>query len=290
MNQIKNILLIINYDKNISSEYVSNLIDRLTEKDRCVFVFKDTLEKFKSLGIEYTPRTVNSGGNLSEINLAVVLGGDGSIIRAARQICAYDIPILGVNFGHIGFLAELEEGDLSRISEILDGNLIIEERLMLSAKIVKRDGSTVCTPPALNDIVLSNGPVAKLLHFDVSCDDVIIQRCRADGMIIATPTGSTAYSMSAGGPILAPALDAYCLTPICPHSLNNRPVILPGASAVSLVNISTVEENSVYLTVDGNRAEKLSEGDSVVIERAETTTKLIRLNKNSFLSVLKSKL
>ena len=118
----------------------------------------------------------------------------------------------------------------------------------------------------------------------------MIQKSRADGLIIATPTGSTAYSMSAGGPILAPVLDAFCITPICPHSLANRPVILPGDSSVSITNIGTVNENSVYVTVDGNKAEKLLEGDKLVIQRAATKATIIRLEKNSFLTILKNKL
>lgn len=290
MNQIKNILLIINYEKNISREFVSSLLLRLSNKNREAYIFAETLDNFKTLGISEVPKLISQGAALSSIHAAIVLGGDGSIIRAARQICSYDIPILGVNFGHLGYLAELEESDIELVDVILDGNHIVEERMMLSTRIMRHDGSITYAPPSLNDIVLSNGPVARLLEFDISCDGIVIQRCRADGLIVATPTGSTAYSMSAGGPILSPALDAFCLTPICPHSLNNRPVILPGESTITLSNIGSLKENSVYVTVDGNKAERLENGDSIQIERANVKTKLLRLERNSFLSVLKSKL
>lgn len=290
MNEIKNILLIINYDKSIKKEYIYSLCDRLSGDGREIFIFADTLSEFSRLCPGLTVSVISQGTKLSAIDIAIVLGGDGSIIRAARQICAYDIPILGINFGHVGYLAELEESDTELIDRVLRRDFIVEERMMLSARIKRVDGSITYTPPALNDIVLSNGPVARLLTFDISCDGVVIQHSRADGLIIATPTGSTAYSMSAGGPILAPGLDAFCLTPICPHSLANRPVILPGTSTVSISGIGTVAENSVYVTVDGNRAERLSDGDTLFVERAGTKAKIIRFQKNSFLSILKSKL
>ena len=290
MNKIKNILLIINYAKKISGEYICSLYEILSENGRTVSVFADSFSEFQKLCPSLQPSVISQGSKLSDIDIAVVLGGDGSIIRAARQISAYDIPILGINFGHIGYLAELEESDTEMLSHILDGDFTVEERMMLTARIKRTDGSITYTPPALNDIVLSNGPIAKLLSFDICCDGIVIQHCRADGLVIATPTGSTAYSMSAGGPILSPVLDAFCLTPICPHSLGNRPVILPGSSTVSISGIGTVDENSVYITVDGNKAEKLSPGDEISVERAGTKAKIIRLQKNSFLSILKSKL
>ena len=290
MATIRNILLIINHDKAVPSDYVYSLWQKLSANDRAIFVFADAADAFHKMCPDLEPSIVSQGSKLRSIDIAIVLGGDGSIIRAVRQICAYSIPILGINFGHIGYLADLDSTDTDSIQRVLDGDFIIEERMMLSACIRHRDGSITYTPPALNDIVLSNGPIARLVSFDISCDGVVIQKSRADGLIIATPTGSTAYSMSAGGPILAPVLDAFCITPICPHSLANRPVILPGDSSVSITNIGTVNENSVYVTVDGNKAEKLLEGDELVIQRAATKATIIRLEKNSFLTILKNKL
>ena len=160
---------------------------------------------------------------------------------------------------------------------------------MLDTVIEHEEGDQTILPPALNDIVLSNGPVARLLTFDVSCDGTVIEQCRADGMIIATPTGSTAYSMSAGGPILAPALDAVCLTPICPHSLNNRPVILPGDSVIGISGVCAAG-NSVYVTVDGHRAERIFPNDRLTLSRSPSKVRLVRLKNDSFLGTLKSKL
>ena len=264
MEKIRNVLLIINNKKEIPPEFLERLCGILADRGCKLFVFQDCV--------------------------AIVLGGDGSIISAATQVCAYRIPILGINFGTLGYLAELEASDVELVNDVLDGAFTVEERMMLTPKIVHADGSMTCTPPALNDIVLSNGPIARILNFSLTCDDVLIQRHRADGMIIATPTGSTAYSMSAGGPVLAPELDAICLTPICSHSLANRPVIVPGTSYIKLSGLETVGGNSVYLTVDGRIAEKLEASDSVLVTRSESRTRLIRLRKNSFLTVLNSKL
>ncbi|MBR6807563.1 MAG: NAD(+)/NADH kinase [Clostridia bacterium] len=224
------------------------------------------------------------------MDIAIVLGGDGSILNASTLVCSYNIPILGINFGTLGYMAELEASDIAKVKDVLAGKYQCEERMMLSAKIQRSDKSTVMMPPALNDIVLSNGPIARLLNFNVSCNGVLIEKCRADGLVVATPTGSTAYSMSAGGPILAPVLNAFCLTPICPHSFGSRPVILNGDDTVTLSDIRVVKDNAVYLTVDGRLAEKVNDGDMITVSRSKLKTSLIRLKDNSFLSVLNSKL
>lgn len=288
MKDIRNVLLIINTQKEIPDEFLTRLTDILTGRGCSLFVFKECAKRFDSLS--YKPTVISQGSAIRSIDIAIVLGGDGSIINASTQVCAYMIPILSINFGTLGYLTELEAADVELVNSVLDGSYTVEERMMLIPKIVHADGSVTYTPPALNDIVLSNGPIARILNFNLSCDDVLIQRHRADGMIIATPTGSTAYSMSAGGPVLAPELDAICMTPICSHSFANRPVIVPGSSTIKLSELGTVTGNSVYITVDGRFAEKLEDTDSVIITRSESKTRLIRLRKNNFLTALNSKL
>lgn len=289
MNEIKNALLVVNFEKNVPPEYICALCDTLHGAGIGVFALSDTSAELLSLCPEPKLTTI-SPTSLGMIDVAIVLGGDGSIIRAARQISAHDVPLLGINFGHVGFLADLEASDVNMLTRLAEGSFFVEERMMLSGRIVRSDGSVTYMPPALNDIVLSNGPVARLLNFDIVCDGVVIQHSRADGLIIATPTGSTAYSMSAGGPILAPGLDAFCITPICPHSLANRPVILQGSSAIGISNIVVREANSVYATLDGSIAEELMPGDTLTVERAAVKAKIIRFEKNSFLSILNNKL
>ncbi len=288
MKRTEKVLLIINYAKEIPTSFVSELLECI-EKENCEsFILSADVDNFMSFGLEVSPSEV-CDENLSEIDMAIVLGGDGSIIRASQKISLYGIPILGINFGHLGYLADLEVGDITKFCDILQGDYVVEERMMLQAKICRANGSEVLMPLSLNDIVISNGPVAKLLRYSVCLEGNVVQRMRADGLIVATPTGSTAYSMSAGGPILSPLLDAFCLTPICSHSLNSRPVILPGDNGVDIVEISAPEGNSVYVTVDGITAERLSAGDFISVRRADTKAKIVRMEKNGFLSVLKSK-
>ncbi len=290
MHEIKNVLLIVNFDKNVPGDYIGALCEKLRSASAEVFVTVETASRLSALCPRLELSVTALDSSLEKIDVAIVLGGDGSIIRAARQIGSYGVPLLGINFGHVGFLADIEATDTERIGRLLDGDFTVEQRMMLSGRIIHADGSVTYMPPALNDIVLSNGPVARLLTFDILCDGVVIQHSRADGLIIATPTGSTAYSMSAGGPILAPGLDAFCITPICPHSLANRPVILTGESTVEVCNIGAVDENSVYATLDGTNAEQLIAGDRLTVERAAAKAKIIRFEKNSFLSILNNKL
>ena len=286
MKKVNKVLLIINYKKNIPTSFLTSLASVFKTCETELFVYPEAVEYLTSKASDLRYRVLDE---LKSIDIAIVLGGDGSILNAAMGLCAYDIPILGINFGTLGYMAELEAADVMLVKEVLAGNFVVESRMMISPRIIHRDGSETSLPPALNDVVISNGPIARILNFKVTCNDVIIKKCRADGMVIATPTGSTAYSMSAGGPILAPSLNALCLTPICPHSFSNRPIILQGESVVRIHDIE-VRENSVYVTVDGRIAEEMLAGDSLEITRAETETKLIRLKNNSFLSVLSSKL
>lgn len=273
MNKISNVLLIVNSEKCTDTSYVSVLSEYLVSRG-CNVELRASREDF---------------GKIRNADMAVVLGGDGSIIGAAAQLAPLGIPMLGINFGRLGYLAELESTDIELLDGVLYGEYFIEERMMLDTLIIRKNEEVLRMPPALNDIVLSNGPVARLMTFDVSLDGIVIEKCRADGMIAATPTGSTAYSMSAGGPILSPVLDAFCLTPICPHSLNNRPIIVPGSSLIGLSGLCT-SENSVYITVDGHRAEKLCDGDSVRISCSPSRVRLVRLKNNSFLETLRAKL
>ncbi len=286
MKKINKVLLIINYNKNIPSSFLTTLASVFQSCHTELFVYPEAVEYLITKASDLNYRVLDK---IDDIDMAIVLGGDGSILNAAMGLCSYDIPILGINFGTLGYMAELEAADVALVKQVLTGDYVVESRMMISPRIIHEDGSETLLLPALNDVVISNGPIARILNFKVSCNDVLIKKCRADGMVIATPTGSTAYSMSAGGPILAPSLNALCLTPICPHSFSNRPIILQGDSVVKLYDIE-VRENSVYVTVDGRIAKEIFKGDCLEITRAETETKLIRLKNNSFLSVLSSKL
>lgn len=290
MKKVEKVFLIINFDKIIPDVFLNQLCEIINNSSCSLYVSGDTAEYLKNRGCSLLFNIIKNHTVLQEMDIAIVLGGDGSILKASTQVCSFNIPILGINFGTLGYMAELESSDIQKVVDVLDGSYHVEERMMLSAKIERADKSVVMLPPALNDIVLSNGPIARLLNFNVICNGVMIEKCRADGLIISTPTGSTAYSMSAGGPILAPGLNAFCLTPICPHSFGSRPVILNGNDNVVLSDIRVVKDNSVYLTLDGRLIEKVENGDKITVTRSLSKTSLVRLKDNSFLSVLNSKL
>ena len=284
-----NVLLIVNTRKTIPERSVDSLIKLFSERDVGIFAFetaRNVIERSCGSG-----KVVFIGENElpDNVSFAVVLGGDGSIIRAASLLCRRDVPMVGVNFGAVGYLAELESEDIAELGRILDGDYDLDVRMMLDAEIRDADGDVRTTLTALNDIVLSNGPVANLLSFDLFCDGVRLRNYRADGVIAATATGSTAYSLSAGGPILDPSLSAVCVTPICPHSLESRPAVLNGDSVIELCSIQC-RKNSVYVTADGREGVRLEDGDTVKISRSSLTTRLIRLKSSGFLEVLRNKL
>lgn len=287
MNKITNLVLIPNTTKNIEPQLITNFVDHLCNLKCRVGVFSENMVSMSYLGnriYEIRDNTI-----LEQCHAAVVLGGDGSIIDASNKLLGADIPIIGINFGHIGYLAELEINEIELLDALTEGNYFIDERMMLDAEVYDRSGTMRAKSTVLNDIVLSNGPVARLLTFDIYCGNIKIQTCRADGIIAATPTGSTAYSLSAGGPVLEPSLDCICLTPICPHTLTSRPVIFRGDSVIRLSDIIS-NGSSVYVTADGRDVFALNEGDTVSIKCSEHTTKLIRIKDNGFLGVLHSKL
>lgn len=287
MKTIKKIILIINQSKNIDRNLILNLVDRI-RKNSCGIVTYDSNYMDGIFGSRVTFISENDTVP-GDIDAAIVLGGDGSIIDAAHRLAGCDIPLIGVNFGRIGFLAEIEINEFVLINEILQGNYTIENRMMLDISIVDEAGRTKVSSLCLNDAVLSNGPVARLLTFNIIANGIKMQTCLADGIVASTPTGSTAYSLSAGGPVLEPTLNCICLTPICPHTLNNRPVILNGDSVIEWDGIVS-KGTSVYLTTDGRAVFELEKGDKIVIRKSEYKTKLIRIKDAGFLGVLRYKL
>ncbi|MBR5869717.1 MAG: NAD(+)/NADH kinase [Clostridia bacterium] len=245
----------------------------------------------ETLGTKLPPSVVFVPDEMlfSDCDCAVVLGGDGSVIKAASLCADAKIPILGINLGRVGYLAEVEQDELYLLSRLCRGEYRIERRMMLSVSVL-RDGREVHTMPhALNEAVISNGAISHMVELDVSCDGQTISGFHADGVIAATPTGSTAYSMSAGGPIIDPALDCFCLTPVCAHSLSARPMLLSSDCTLDIRNVCQREDNT-YLTVDGAANFKLLYNDVVRIRKSAVETGMIRIHENSFFSVLNRKM
>lgn len=234
--------------------------------------------------LEYVP--LKEG--LAQADILVCFGGDGTILHAAKDANAYGVPILGVNMGSVGFMAELENGELGQLAKLAQGKYNIEGRMMLDVT-VNRGGRTIFRDVALNDAVVTKGAVARVIELAVYGDKVLISELAGDGVILSTPTGSTGYAMSAGGPIVEPTAENIIFTPICAHSLHAKAVVL-GSERLISVRLGKDSRKSAYLSVDGGRAFKLTAGDRVEVAKAPNRTNLVKLTGRSFYEVLNQKL
>ncbi len=225
--------------------------------------------------------------SLRACDAMICFGGDGTILHASKQAVQYHVPILGVNVGTMGFIAELESGELDLLRRLVTDQYSLDHRKMLHAEVC-RGGVRIYSDIALNDAVVTKGAVARVLQMNVLCDGVEAYRLSGDGVIVATPTGSTAYSMSAGGPIVEPFADNIIVTPICAHVLQAKSIILSGSRTVT-VQIGSIGRKNAYLSVDGGRAFRLNAGDQVVVTMSDKQTDLIRIKNTSFYQIINKK-
>ncbi len=265
-----------------AQEVVRQLIDWLRTKDREIVLDLDTaaLAGTDETGIEKEdiPRAVD---------LVVVLGGDGTLLSVARLVKSDEVPILGVNLGGLGFLTEITLDELYPVlGTVLEGKYRVSRRMLLDVT-VRQQGEAATTYVVLNDVVITKGALARIIELEVSLQQEYVTTYRADGLIICTPTGSTAYGLSAGGPILFPSMRAVILVPICPHTLTNRPLVLPEDVTVQVILES---HDKVYLTLDGQVGFPLRHRDAVEVRRAAREIALIVSPKKSYYEVLRSKL
>jgi NAD+ kinase len=224
---------------------------------------------------------------VKHVDMVAVFGGDGTMLYAARLIGASRVPILGINLGSLGFLTEVKLDEMHEAFELLlSGNYQLEERVLLDVAVI-RNGQVCAQYLALNDAVINKGALARIIELEVSVNSQPVLFTRADGLIIATPTGSTAYSLAAGGPILYPTLDAFIIAPICPHTLTNRPVVIPDKVSVT---VYLRRGTDVMLTVDGQVGMPLEPQDCLKIRRAESTLQLVLPFGNTFFKLLREKL
>jgi NAD+ kinase len=220
--------------------------------------------------------------------LVIVLGGDGTLLAAARAVGGREVPVLGVNLGGLGFMAAVKVGELYPVLEdALRGELRIGLRRTLHCELM-RDGREVAAYEALNDVVLSKASIARMIDLETHVDEQLVCAYKADGLVVSTPTGSTAYSLAAGGPIVFPSVDCLCLTPISPHTLTNRPVIVPANSVIRIRNRAPDDE--AYLTIDGQVGEPLRCDDVVICRTSDYSIHLVRPPKLRFFDVLREKL
>ena len=234
----------------------------------------------------------------AEADLIIVLGGDGTILEAARRSAARGTPILGINLGRVGYMAELEMSELDLLGSLFDrttaegfkpASFEIEKRFMLNVEVLNTAGEVRQTMYGLNDAVITNGAVARIVDIELSEGGNHVTTYRADGLIVATPTGSTAYSMSAGGPVADPRVKCLCVTPICPHSLAARPLIFPDSATLEVRNVCQ-REKMLYLTVDGRSNCELYRNESVRITRSPMEINLVRLKSCGFYNRLRMKM
>ena len=222
-------------------------------------------------------------------DLIVVLGGDGSILRAAQNALRYDIPLLGINLGRLGYMAELEKDELDLIDNIYAGQYTIEERMTLSVCACNADGAILPLGTVLNDVVIGRGSYSRGIDIDLRADGKNVRTIRSDGLIVATPTGSTAYSMAAGGSVLDPTLKCICATPIAPISRYACPIVFSGDSTLEIVH-SDDRATRWMVTVDGEETRPLYLGEHLIVRRADTALKMLSLKNDGFFETLNSKI
>jgi NAD+ kinase len=221
-------------------------------------------------------------------DVLLVLGGDGTMLNAARLAGERGIPILGVNMGGLGFLTEVRlESLYPSLERVFANDFVLDERLMLRTHI-HRPGETVAQGVVLNDVVINKGTLARMIELRIAIQGRFVTNMRGDGLIISSPTGSTAYSLSAGGPIIDPAVQSLILTPICPHTLTHRPLIVPGNTEIEVT--LTSKDDGAMATLDGQVGVAIAQGDAVVIQTSEQRTRLIRFPESNFYDVLREKL
>lgn len=282
MGDIKTVGIISKPDSSQAFSVVPELCRWL--RDRNIEIRCDTETAKYAEGIHGIPREQVPDGT----QFIIVLGGDGTLLSAARAVEGREIPIFAVNLGGLGFLTAITVDNLyPELEQALAGNYRIGARRMIQCEL-QRGGRTISTYQALNDVVLTKAALARMIDVEARVEQHFVCRYKSDGLIVSTPTGSTAYSLSAGGPILFPTVSCFSLTPICPHMLTNRPVIVPDTFTVDLYNLAS--DNDAMLTIDGQVGEPLQEGDHVLCHRSEYAVHLIRPPTLMFFDVLREKL
>ncbi len=237
-----------------------------------------------AFGVESTPAPWDKA------DIIIAIGGDGTFLRTIWMSAEKGIPILGVHMGYLGFLTEVMEDEVyDALEAVLSGNFVREERAMFKSTLV-RDGNTITSQHVLNDVVINKSAVARIIDIEVWTDSTFITCYRADGLIVSTPTGSTAYNLATGGPIVHPQVDAIILTPICPHVLSNRSIVLPDSQEVNIIVQSGKRSDNIYLTLDGQRGFPLEAGDKLVVKRGDYKAIILRFPQRDYFEILRTKL
>ncbi len=255
---------------NLNNKGVKELCDEITEK-------------LISLGAE-----VEVNGNFSDCDSVIAVGGDGTTLNVAKRASLIGKPTLGINAGRLGFMSGLERNELDLLSNLISGKYTVEQRMMLKADVIE-NGKHVSSNICLNDAVISRGDLARLIDINLFCEGRTVTTTRADGMIVSTPTGSTAYSMAAGGPVVSPDNSCFIVTPICPHSLVNRSIVFSSDKELEL-SVTNDVSNNAFLSIDGSDSIPLTPDTRIIISKSEYFTKLIKLKPDNFYEILNKKI
>jgi NAD+ kinase len=279
---MKSVGIVINRTKKNATHVARQIIAWLDQHDITVVEHES---QYCSISKDILAETSQKFAGLDAL---FVLGGDGTLLHSARLVAPYQIPILGINMGFLGFLTEIDLDNLySSLERLITGEYRIEERMMLHCEL-KRSDKTIQEFMALNDMVVSKGSFSRMILLDAYVNEQYLDTYSADGIIISTPTGSTAYSLSAGGPIVFPEIELMLITPICPHTLFSRPIVIGANNQIHL--ILKTDSEDVMLTIDGQHGYKLEREDKIIVKKSSVHTKLVRLNSKTFADILRAKL
>lgn len=274
------IAVVTNPEKDDKFIYTRLICSRLKEFGADVLIPSDVWTDAPS-----TVKTVSKEKIYKSADVIAALGGDGTILHAAKEAAMAGVPVLGINIGRLGFMAGIEVDELDGLKKLTDGDFSIDERMILKIAFKNRPGLSYY---ALNDAVISKGTLSRIIDISISCNERQVGEYRADGVIVSTPTGSTAYSLSAGGPVIDPVIESIAVTPICPHSLFSRTVLFAPKTVIG-IEVKKLSDREAYLTIDGQDSLKLAGNEKVIISKARKKAKLIRLKDISFYEVLYNK-
>lgn len=280
---MKNFYVVANNTKDAGYELTNSICDYLNKKDCiCKYQKNKDNEKFNYASVELVP---------DDTECVIVLGGDGTVIQAARDLSELDIPILGINIGNLGYLTEIDKEQIfPALDMLVEDKTYLDERMIIEAKVI-RDDKIIYTDIALNDIVLNRVGPLQVIDFDINVNGEFLISYPADGLIVATPTGSTAYNLSAGGPIVKPEKDIIVVTPVCPHTLSKSSIIFDGNDELEIImspSRNGREERAV--SFDGGKYFNVISGDRIIITKSQKIAKLIHTKKHNFLQILRNKM
>ncbi|MBZ4644466.1 MAG: inorganic polyphosphate/ATP-NAD kinase [Deferribacteraceae bacterium] len=279
---MKNIAIIVKPHTNNIREITLDIINYLKSNNKNIILEKRAAEALDSK--EFS----DDSEIREEADLLVVLGGDGTLISAIRLLQDKDTPVMGINLGRLGFLTDTKlENAKATLDEVFSGNFSIEKRMKFDITVKKGDNTTFKTK-VINDLVINKGALARIIDIDVSVDNLFMNTYRADGIIVSTPTGSTAYTLAAGGPIVYPTLNSIIVTPICPHALSHRPIVLHETSKLQ-IKVRNLDDK-VFITCDGQEGKKMEANETVYVEKSNSSANLIVTKHHNYFTLLKEKL